>query len=297
MAKKTVTTTIPSFDDIKKAIVLGLFSNDYLLEKLVLKGGNALSLVYSISTRASLDIDLSIPDAFDNFESVSDQIKFGLDRSFEQLSLVLFDFSMSEEPQVVSEHLAGFWGGYKIVFKLIERTKFQEHQSDIEWLRVNSLAVGASTARKFEIDISKHEYTEEKNNHFLNGYKIYVYSPAMIVCEKLRAICQQMDPYREMVQKHKAKRARDFLDIHLICEARNILPSDLSFRSTLEKVFAVKQVPLNLLAFIEHERDYHESDFVAVRATVANSSNLREFEFYFQYVLEFVKKLEAFWDV
>lgn len=32
----------------------------YLLEKLVLKGGNALSLVYSISTRASLDIDLSI---------------------------------------------------------------------------------------------------------------------------------------------------------------------------------------------------------------------------------------------
>lgn len=96
MAKKTVTTTIPSFDDIKKAIVLGLFSNDYLLEKLVLKGGNALSLVYSISTRASLDIDLSIPDAFDNFESVSDQIKFGLDRSFEQLSLVLFDFSVSE---------------------------------------------------------------------------------------------------------------------------------------------------------------------------------------------------------
>ncbi|MFN6399993.1 MAG: nucleotidyl transferase AbiEii/AbiGii toxin family protein [Planctomycetota bacterium] len=126
---------------------------------------------------------------------------------------------------------------------------------------------------------------------------MYVYSPAMIVCEKLRAICQQMDPYRVKVQKHKAKRARDFLDIHLICEARNILPSDLSFRSTLEKVFAVKQVPLDLLADIEQERDYHESDFVAVRATVANSSNLREFEFYFQYVLDFVKQLEAFWDV
>ena len=60
MAKKKATAAIPSFDDIKKAIVLGLFSNDYLLEKLVLKGGNALSLVYSISTRASLDIDLSI---------------------------------------------------------------------------------------------------------------------------------------------------------------------------------------------------------------------------------------------
>ncbi|MFN6399992.1 MAG: nucleotidyl transferase AbiEii/AbiGii toxin family protein [Planctomycetota bacterium] len=166
MAKKKATAAIPSFDDIKKAIVLGLFSNDYLLEKLVLKGGNALSLVYSISTRASLDIDLSIPDNFENFESVSYQIKFGLDRSFEQLSLVVFDFSMSEEPHVVSRHLAGFWGGYKIVFKLIERTKFQEHQNDIEWLRMKSLAVGESTARKFEIDISKHEYTGEKHDHF-----------------------------------------------------------------------------------------------------------------------------------
>jgi|GEM_PF-2490138 len=45
MAKKKATAAIPSFDDIKTAIVLGLFSNDYLLDKLVLKGGNALSLV------------------------------------------------------------------------------------------------------------------------------------------------------------------------------------------------------------------------------------------------------------
>jgi hypothetical protein len=118
----------------------------------------------------------------------------------------------------------------------------------------------------------------------------------MIVCEKLRAICQQIDVYRKKVQKHKAKRARDFLDIQQICEAEKICPKDNSFRSTLSKVFAVKDVPLNLLESLEQEREYHESDFVAVKATVANSKSLKEFEFYFKYTLNFINQLEAFWD-
>lgn len=297
MAKKKSTTTAPSFEDIKKAIVLGLFSNDYLLERLVLKGGNALSLVYEISTRASLDIDLSIPDEFEDLDLASSQIESGLQQSFDLLSLTVFDFIMSEEPRVMSENLAGFWGGYKIVFKLIEKAKFRENYDNLEWLRRNSLSVGESNARKFEIDISKYEYTEEKCDRIFNGYKIYVYSPAMIVCEKLRAICQQIDSYREKVQKHKAKRARDFLDIHQICEAEKICPKESSFRSTLRKVFAVKDVPLSLLESLEQEREYHESDFVAVKATVANADNLNDFAFYFQYTLEFVKRLEAFWNV
>lgn len=110
MAKKKSTTLGPSFEAIKNAIVVGLFSNDILLEKLVLKGGNALSLVYAISTRASLDIDLSIPDEFENLETISAQIEAGLQRSFDELSLIVFDFCMSEEPRVITEDLAGFWG-------------------------------------------------------------------------------------------------------------------------------------------------------------------------------------------
>jgi predicted nucleotidyltransferase component of viral defense system len=297
MTKKNSTIKCPGFEDIKKAIVLGLFSNDYLLERLVLKGGNALSLVYEISTRASLDIDLSIPDEFDDLSLVSSHIQSGLQQSFDHLSLHVFDFSMSEEPRVISQDIAGFWGGYKIAFKLIEQVKFRENSGNMEWLRRNSISVGGSTARKFEIDISKHEYTEEKCNIIFSGYKIYVYSPAMIVCEKLRAICQQIDSYREKVQKHKAKRARDFLDIYQVCESEKICPQDHSFRSTLGKVFAVKDVPLNLLESLEQERAYHEPDFIAVKATVASSYKLQEFEFYFQYTLDFVSKLEAFWNV
>lgn len=121
-SKKNATRAF-SFDDIKKVTILGLFSIDDLLEKFVLKGGNALSLVYDISTRASLDIDLSIPDEFENLNEVSGKIESALQRSFDELSLKLFDFSMEEVPREVSNHLAGFWGGYKIEFKLIEKVR------------------------------------------------------------------------------------------------------------------------------------------------------------------------------
>lgn len=58
----------------------------------------------------------------------------------------------------------------------------------------------------------------------------------------------------------------------------------------------VKNVPLRLLARVEGERDFHEDDFVSVKATVEKSHELRDFEFYFQHTLDLVDKLEAFWN-
>ncbi|MEZ6141245.1 MAG: nucleotidyl transferase AbiEii/AbiGii toxin family protein [Zavarzinella sp.] len=296
MAKKKNTAKSSSFDDIKRAIIIGLFSIDQLLDKLVLKGGNALSLVYDISTRASLDIDLSIPGEFDDSKEVSSLIESSLQASFDDLSFQLFDFSMTEEPREVTNDLTGFWGGYSVMFKLIEKSKYFEHPHELDWLRRNSITLGNSNVRKFTVDISKHEYCKEKRDHQINGYKIYVYTPAMIVCEKLRAICQQIDEYRKIVFKHKAKRARDFLDIFQICELEEIDPKQDSFRSTLLNVFTIKNVPLRLLNNLENERDFHKSDFISVKATVANSSELKDFDFYFQFTLDFIQKLETFWN-
>ena len=44
---------------IKKIALAAMFADDVLMEKLVLKGGNLLDLVYNISVRASIDLDLS----------------------------------------------------------------------------------------------------------------------------------------------------------------------------------------------------------------------------------------------
>ena len=42
---------------IKRLIIIALVSDDYLMETLVLKGGNALSVAYELSSRASFDLD------------------------------------------------------------------------------------------------------------------------------------------------------------------------------------------------------------------------------------------------
>ena len=40
--------------DIRTTVIKAIFSDDILMEKLVLKGGNAIDLVYNIGARSSL---------------------------------------------------------------------------------------------------------------------------------------------------------------------------------------------------------------------------------------------------
>ena len=46
--------------EIRKLTITALCSDDVLFDQLVLKGGNAISLVYGISPRDSLDVDFSL---------------------------------------------------------------------------------------------------------------------------------------------------------------------------------------------------------------------------------------------
>lgn len=92
-------------------------------------------------------------------------------------------------------------------------------------MRREAVVVGPSQQRKFRVDISKHEYCASKAETELDQYTIYVYTPAVLTVEKLRAICQQMPEYKPM--KTPRPRARDFFDIHLIAtQARVDLESE-----------------------------------------------------------------------
>jgi len=51
---------VMNFEKIRRLTITALFSDDVLFEQLVLKGGNAMSLVLGISQRASLDLDFSL---------------------------------------------------------------------------------------------------------------------------------------------------------------------------------------------------------------------------------------------
>jgi Nucleotidyl transferase AbiEii toxin, Type IV TA system len=164
--------------------------------------------------------------------------------------------------------------------------------------RTDTDAVQLGQGPKFSIDISKHEYTAGKTPFELDGFVVFVYTPEMIVCEKLRAICQQMPEYGPVVKRDRAgsSRARDFIDIHTIMSARNVDLTIKQNRELLAQVFASKRVKLSLLRNVDKYREFHRVSYLAVAATVKAGVMLKEFDFYIDFVLDLIKQLEPLGD-
>ena len=276
-----------TLEQIKRLVIIAIFSDDGLMERFVLKGGNALDIVHEVSARASFDVDLSMEDGFreDEVEEVQGRILSALQLTFRAEGYEAFDLHMKPQPpQGVTPDLAHFWGGYKVEFKLIERAKFDADARDLEALRRRALKMGAQG--KFSIDVSSFEYVEKKQPKFLDDYRIFVYTPEMLVAEKLRAICQQMPEYGPVVRRGRpgSARAKDYVDIHTLIERLHLdmtLPANLDL---LMRVFEAKRVPLDLLVKIPSYRRLHEPDFQQVRATVKPDFDLKSFDDYAEFV-------------
>lgn len=301
MIKKSTadkTDTGLSLEEIKRVAVTAMFADDELFDNLVLKGGNAMNLIHRLGSRASIDLDFSmqhdLPEGVDKFCS---RVERALSKTFRLYGYEVFDVKMEEKPKAISEDMADFWGGYAVEFKLIPLALYEKYATDINELRKYAVAIGQG--KKFLIDVSRFEYTYGKQEADLDGYRIYVYSPQMIVCEKLRAICQQMPEYGPVIKRARpgSARARDFVDIHVLVTS---LYLDVTLESTqeiLSGMFQVKKVPLELLGRIEAYREFHRPDFPAVLATVNAETKLEEFDFYFEFVLDLVAKLKPLWNV
>ena len=146
------------FEEIRRVAITVLFSDDVLFERLVLKGGNALRLVYRMSTRSSLDIDVSIKNDFEDIEDVRRRLFAALTRHFEESGLVAFDMTFDPKPSIPAENERR--GGCQLFFKLIEREKLAKLGGNQEKIRRNAFVVGPAQQRKFCIEISKYEYRE-----------------------------------------------------------------------------------------------------------------------------------------
>jgi hypothetical protein len=302
LGKKKRQTGPSEFDrlaHIKKLVVIAMFSDDELMDRLVLKGGNALDLIHQISTRASVDVDFSMQDDFpaEQREAFQERVERALRTTFRDAGYEVFDLKMEERPEGLTADVADFWGGYGVEFKLIRRSRFELFSAKIGDLRRYSLQLGQG--QKFFIDISRFEYTEGKEPQDLDGYRIFVYSPIMIVCEKLRAICQQTPEYGPVVKRNRpgSARARDFLDIHTLVTERELDIATAENRVLLTSIFQMKRVPLTLLGLIKNYREFHRTNFPAVRATIKAGVQIEEFDFYFDFVLELVDGLKPLWDV
>lgn len=294
--KKAEAVTEDLLETIKKTTIISLFSDDDLLDLLVLKGGNAMDIVHKVSSRASVDIDLSVDKNFD-YATVWPKVENAIRNGFATKGYLAFDIKMTSKPGKMPDELASFWGGYLVEFKLISLARAAEIQHHLETMRREAIMLGQGT--KFTIDISRHEYTDDKQPHDLDGYTIYVYSPEMIVCEKLRAICQQMEEYAEIIKRNGLgnQRARDFIDIEVLVKKFNIDLGNVRARHLVEQMFTIKRVPLTLLGNIPGTRDFHALGYLEVRAAMKPGIEVHPFDYYFDFVVEHLQKLEPLWNV
>lgn len=282
-------------DFVKRRALVAMFSDDELMGQLVLKGGNALDLVYGISTRGSVDLDFSIDGDFPGLDYLREKAERVLGAAFGEADLVAFDIRVEMRPPNLSDDLREFWGGYRVEFKLIDRATYVRFQNDLDLLRRHAKGVGPSGTTKFQIEISRHEYCEWKQVRIFEDYTIFVYRPEMIVAEKLRAICQQMPEYAPVIKRGRpsAARARVFVDIDVICSHFPIDIDDDGVRELIRRTFAIKRVPLGLLSRVCEHREFHRPDFTSVQATVKPGFDLRDFDFYFDHVVDICRRLEA----
>lgn len=287
---------LSELEEIRKIGIIAMFSDDDLMAMLVLKGGNAISMFYGEYSRASIDLDFSLCDDIDkkDFSTIESKIKKVLEKSFQEHGYFVFDFKFYEKPRVKKEGIKDFWGGYRVEFKLMEKERVKDFLGNIGKMRKGALSLGSGEKKPFTIDISKHEYCGPKEEKELDGFTIYVYTPEMLVIEKIRAICQQMDEYPYGT---KSARARDFIDIYILMENQKVDLLEERNIELIKLIFAAKEVPLELIGKIPKYREFHERDFRSVVDTINAGFPLKDFNYYFDYVVGKTERLKMLWKM
>ena len=280
-------------EQVRRLAITAVFSDDYFFDRVVLKGGNALAIALGLSGRSSLDLDFSIENDFENPAEAAERLEAALKRRFASVAMVVVDFSFNPRPFTPREG-APRWGGYLAEFKLIEEAREKQLGDDKQARGRESIVIGPDQQRKFTIDLSKFEYTQGNIVREIDSFDVRVYTPEMISIEKLRAICQQMPEY--VLNRTPSARARDFFDIYLIYSITGFRVGSPGNRALLRNIFAAKDVPLEFLPLITREREFHRPDWDSVRQSINNDS-LKEFDFYFDFVVEEVASLGIIEDL
>ncbi len=281
---------------IKRIAIQAMVSDDKLMELLVFKGGSAIDIVYNLSHRASLDIDFSMEDGLtaEEEDEVAAKIDKALTNTFLEYGYYAYDIKFEERPKVIDPEVEGWWGGYAVTFKVIDTAKAVELEYHPKKIRDYSFALGKGGKKSFKIDISPYEYCEQSGLAEIDNYTVRVYTPEMLVFEKLRAICQQIPDYKGIVKRMTpTARARDFYDASILIDQFKIDPSTDENKELIKHIFEAKKVPLEYIKQIKDYREYHREDFEAsVKTTIEGDLEIQNYEYYFDNILRYFDGLD-----
>ena len=286
---------LEKLNHFKKLAIISLFADDELADLFVLKGGTALDLIYKMNKRASMDIDVSLKNEFtDNqLEEIQNRLQDSFEMTFEEQGYHIIDFKLFKRPFQLDKEVDRTWGGYRIEFKIVSDDIYQKNSGNLKNIRVQSEIVNEKDGRKFQIDISKFEFVDGKQATELDGYTVYVYTPKMIVYEKIRAICQQFPGYYINKGHFKKARPRDFYDIYSIISNED---TDLTFEKldyeTLKAFFDKKKVPMELIEEIPKYYDRFYDGLSSLTETLTEEAK-QDFDFRkcFDFVVDGIKKI------
>lgn len=278
-----------TLQNIKQLTISALVSDEILMGMLVLKGGNALNLVYNISNRGSIDIDFSMERDFSTQERnrLENQLNHLFNNEFSKEDLYVFDIKLNDRPRKVEEDNKDFWGGYLLEFKVASIDVHNKSDNNEEFVRRNAFQLHSNNSTRFTVDISKYEYVNNKQLKDIEGTIVYVYTPQMLTLEKLRALCQQVPDYKEIIGSSNPKsRARDFFDIYNLITSFNIDYTQTDNIELCRNIFNAKRVPLSYITKLYEQKDFHRGSWESVINTVHHREVLRDFDFYFDFTLE-----------
>lgn len=294
---KPLTYKKNNLDEFRKIVIKAIFSNDELVNRFVLKGGSALDLIYKITYRSSIDVDIAMEDDIveEDMPKICELFQNALQETFNEHdpSYSIFQFKFEKRPFKQNRINKQFWGGYRIEFK-IRKGVYPIHdiKDQQQAARQAEVVNPESQSKTFLIDISKYEYTTLSKIKELDYHQIRVYTLEMIVYEKLRAICQKLPDYEHAHPKIKA-RPKDFYDIYMIMKHQPHITFESLELSILEKFFNIKEVPLHLLFKIsDYKTQVFDAGIDQLKETFLNNE-LKEFnqDEVFKFIIDGIYKI------
>ena len=286
-------------EDVRKITLraIAIFNDVGDCGELVFKGASALELIYG-HPRSSRDLDFSYSDKIPKkkFEKCKRLFFDILQDTFSEFGYIVLRPRWEPRPPNRKIEDFPFWRGHRISFDIMPHDAYEEILARYPSQKERDKRLSdPSNYQRCRVDISEKEYTDAAQEVNFEGYNLKVYTSVMIVCEKLRAICQQTPDYLQKFGKIPKSRLRDFYDIYIVNQRYSIDWANKENLFILKAMFEVKEVDLSLLLKIGSEEvkkiHDHPGEFKRLEDTV--KGELKDFEVYYNYV---VKLAQEIWD-